>query len=334
MQLKVFLRRLVMSFMSLIISLTIFGTVTYAWFSFATTNILDNLTLNIATGDGFEISLDGINFYRKLPVALIREALGDELKLRDVTSPNGIDFYGGPLGEGQVRENVDYASLTFWFRATAADKRFVYLVDDVSGDIAFDESADGTYVISKGITWRSDATFQYGPDPDDIIYAGGRDVYYGADAIRISFIEVFDKENTLDTRFADELSRFIYDPSGNPERGFGREYGAVAYFRAKRKEDPRIPNLSPEVSYELSKFSDANPYIPLSKVSQVMQLVRSSKRSPEGKTYYMGILKVNIWFEGWDADCFNAIYRDTIRIQLRFKAGRTIDTSDLLENIY
>ena len=61
-----FLRKFNLSIISLVFSVAILGTVTYAWFSFATSNVLDNLSLNITTGDHLEISLDGENYYKKL----------------------------------------------------------------------------------------------------------------------------------------------------------------------------------------------------------------------------------------------------------------------------
>lgn len=324
-----FIRKFSISIMSLIFSFAIFGTVTYAWFSLAKTNVLDNLTINITTGNHLEISLDGVDYYKKLPARLVQEAIGKQLSLKDVTSYDGINFMGGPLKEEEVRPNIDYFSLTFWFRTTAQDKRDVYLVDNVSNDIDFGDEADGTYVVSRGIKWRSDNTFQNGPNPlTDTVYPGQRGMFKGADAIRISFVEEKDKANPYDVRSEDKLIHFIFDPSGDQERGFGKSYGAFAYFKAKRKEDIKIPEVIPDAQYDLTEFSEANPYIPLNSKSRVTKLIDTVDKSPEGKIYYRGKLTVNIWLEGWDADCFSSIYRDTIKVQLRFKAGRSINTSE------
>ena len=322
-----FLRKFNVSIMSLLFSATIFGTVTYAWFSMAKTNILDNLTINITTGEHLEISLDNVNYYKKLPAKVLKEAIGDELALQDVTSSDGINFVGGPLKDGEVRENIDYLSLTFWFRTTARE-RDVYLVDNVSRDVNYGDIADGTYVVSKGINWQADNTFVNGPDAlTDVVYSGQRGMYYGADAIRISFVEEKDETNPHDIRSIDSLRRFIFDPSGNPERGFGKSYGAFAYFKAKRKEDITIPEVIPVTKFNLTEFSEANPYLPLNNDSKVMELIETIDKSSNENTYYRGKVTVNIWLEGWDADCFNAVYTDTIVVQLKFKAGRTVDTS-------
>lgn len=328
-----FLRKFNLSIISLVFSVAILGTVTYAWFSFATSNVLDNLSLNITTGNYLEISLDGENYYKKLPASLIWDTIGTELILKDVTSLDGKNFSGGPLNAGPVRANQDYISLRFWFRTTDAGKRDVYLVDNVSNDIVYEDVADGTYVVSRGINWRADNTFQNGPDPlTDIVRPGQRGIYYGAEAIRISFVEVKDEANPFERRGEDELSSFIFDPSGNPERGYGKPYGAFAYFRAKRKENITIPEVVPEVRYELTKFSAADPYVPFSPTSKVIRLIETVDKNDAGKTYYRGILIVNIWLEGWDADCFASIVRDSIKIQLKFKSGKTFSYSDIINN--
>jgi hypothetical protein len=145
-------------------------------------------------------------------------------------------------------------------------------------------------------------------------------------------VEVKDEANPFERRGEDELSSFIFDPSGNPERGYGKPYGAFAYFRAKRKENITIPEVVPEVRYELTKFSAADPYVPFSPTSKVIRLIETVDKNDAGKTYYRGILIVNIWLEGWDADCFASIVRDSIKIQLKFKSGKTFSYSDIINN--
>ena len=99
-----FFRKFNISLISLVFSVAIFGTVTYAWFSFAKSNILDNLQLNITTGDHLEISIDGVNYYKRLPANEIWRSIGDGLSMKDVTSPDGINFSSGPLKAGVARK--------------------------------------------------------------------------------------------------------------------------------------------------------------------------------------------------------------------------------------
>ena len=71
---------------------SILGTVTYAWFSLAKINQLGNLSVRLVTGDEFQISLDGINFGKKITTEEIERAIGFKAKLSDVTSLDGENF--------------------------------------------------------------------------------------------------------------------------------------------------------------------------------------------------------------------------------------------------
>jgi hypothetical protein len=55
-----------------------------------------------------------------------------------------------------------------------------------------------------------------------------------------------------------------------------------------------------------------------------MELIVSDQKDDKNQTYYVGKVTMNIWLEGWDADCFDAILDDVIRIQLKFRAGKSI----------
>ena len=67
---------------------------------------------------------------------------------RDVTRRDKL--FKRPLKAGVARKNIDYLSLNFWFRTTASDKQDVYLIDNISNDIGYDDFADGTFVVSRG----------------------------------------------------------------------------------------------------------------------------------------------------------------------------------------
>jgi len=320
---KIFIRKFSLSIISLLLTITIFGTVTYAWFTLARINILDNLTLRIYSGDNLEVSLDGENYYKSLPASVLKAAIGDQVKLKDVTTIDGIAFTNGPYGKGEPKANIDYISLTFWLRAISSTRKHVYLVNNVSNETKFGDVTEGTFVVSRGINWRADNTFINGPDlENDIITTGQRMMFYGSEAIRLSFVEEKDENNPLDYRENNELIKFIFDPSGDEERGYGKEYGAISYFKVKTNQEVNIPESFPNNLYNLTAFDESNPYVPLNNDSKIMELIKTIDKDPEGRVYYRGKVRVNIWLEGWDTDCFNSIFNDIIRVQLQFRSGR------------
>lgn len=314
------IRRIYLSFITLIFLGIIFGTVSYAWISLSTINNVDGISLGASVGNELEISLDGINFSNELPAASLTEVFGD-IRLIDVTSLDGKNFQlGGLRPEGPAKENLHYLSFELWFQ-TARPERNIFLINNVSDLVSYDSTMNGTYVVSRGVSWAAKFDFQNGPLPTDIVHRGDRDTYYASETIRIAVNEENDQLNPLDTRTTDELRSFLFDPSGKPERGYGFAYGAHSYFIASSKYYIWLPTEFPEVSYRLTQFSPDNPYIALDDDSQVATMIDSGETNIDGDPIYRAKVRINIWIEGWDADAFDSVENDRVLIQLQFKVA-------------
>ena len=308
------MKKLYISLLTFFLFTIIFGTVTYAWITIATVNNIEGMYLSASTGDELQISTDGYNFSSVLDEEAMLKIFENQ-SLKDVTTLNGIDFYRGGLNRsGAAIVNQDYLSFELWFRTTTQE-RHVYLVNDVSKDISYDITMEGTYFISKGIEWKSNADFLY--DEDDIVRAGETRTYYAKDSIRIGFQEVLDLP--YDQREESLLRTFIYDPSHNPLRGYGSTYGAYSYFISTQVESINIPEEKPQTAYELTKIMEDNPYQALDNQSLITELQPTGSFDQDGDEIYQSKVIVNIWIEGWDADAFNAIFKDYLKIQLQFK---------------
>jgi len=300
----------------------IFGTVTYAWISMASVNSLDGMSLTATSGNELLISLDGITYTRDLPSTALEQLLRD-VALTDVTSVDGINFSRGGLNEGeQVVANSHYVSFELWLQ-TERPEHGIYLVDNVNDIVSFDTTYSGTYVVSRGVTWKSDFNFINGPSLSDMIEKNEERLYFASEAIRISFREIKDLRNPLDTRDPEELKTFLYDPSENEERGYGVSYGAFSYFLISAQVPIETPSQMQNVKYHLSEFDPNNPYQAIDDESLIAILQPSDATSSNGKVLYRGKIVINIWIEGWDADAFNSILNDRIKIQLKFKAAKS-----------
>ena len=281
---------------------------------------LDGLAINATIGNELEVSIDGINFSSELPSVVIQDLL-QGMQLYDVTTLDGIQFKtGGFRKVDDAIPNQHYLSFDLWFRTVRAEKG-LYLINNVNDLVTFDSSMPGTYVISRGVFWMSPVSFINGPDMKDFVERGDIGVYYGSDTIRISVIERKDETNPLDTRNEEELKRFIYDPSENPDRGFGKLYGAYNYFFQTAQYWMDVPREIQQASYRLSAFDPNNPYQALDNESMVGTLIETEDINLDGKTYFRTKVTINIWIEGWDADTFDAIDKDDIKIQLQFKSA-------------
>ena len=311
-----------MSLIALTLVMMIFGTVTYAWITMASVNSLDGMSLTATSGNELLISLDGVTYSRELPSIALENLLQD-VALTDITSHDGINFTRGGLNEGDlIVANQHYVSFELWLQ-TDRPEHEIYLVDNVSKLVTYDTDYSGTYVVSQGVSWKSDFTFINGPTFDQVIEKNEEHIYYASEAVRIAIIEIKDIENEYDQRNQESLRSFIYDPSENSERGYGVTFGAFSYFLASAQIPISPPTQIQDTKYSLSTFDINNPYQAENDDSLVATLQPSDALSSTGKTLYRGKIIVNIWIEGWDADAFNSILNDRIKIQLKFKAAKS-----------
>lgn len=295
-------------------------TVTFAWINLGTISNIDGLGITASSGSELEISIDGENYSSELPSILIQDLIG-EMKLYDVTTLDGINFQtGGFRDVADAIPNEHYLTFDLWFR-TIKNEKNLYLINNVKDLVTFDSNMPGTYVISRGVFWVAPVSFLNGPNVQDLVEKGDLGVYYGSDTIRISVIELNDDTNPMDLRTEDELKRFIYDPSENFDRGYGKLYGAYNYFFQTAQYWMDTPREIQQASYRLSEFDPNNPYQALDNESMVGQMIETEDINIDGKTYYRTKVRINIWIEGWDADTFDAVDKDVVKIQLQFKSA-------------
>ena len=320
------IKKLYMTILSMILLSLTFTTATFAWVSKADTNRVDGLQINLKQDSFLEFSLDGINWSSEITTAQINQIWQDG-RLMDLTSTDGINFIGNriQLVDAELNfegiPNVNYISLELYVR-TVTRYQNVYLVNNVSATSTYDSPPEqGTFVLSKGVTFRSPVTFNLGPD--DIVFENETRTYFAKDAIRISLTEL-KTDNPLDTRDDSELSSFMYDPTENPDRGYAKNYGGVDYLRKSKQVFIQLPNTPQQVIDTLSSFDD-NPYKPLDTKSKVASLIITDQFDSENRPYYLGKFRLNIWVEGWDADSFDAIYEDTLLFRFEFQSAESID---------
>ena len=165
----------------------------------------------------------------KLPNNLLTNLVKNVI-FKDITSTDGINFnYGIRGGSYKAYKNRDYVGIDLYFRTKSRYAHHVYLSNNVSDEVTYDELKPGTFIVSEGRTWKSDITFLYGPD--HIMNEGDIHTYYVSEAIRVSTVEK--PLNDLDDRT--NLKTKIFDLSGN-EEGFGKPYGSYVIILKKKNQ--------------------------------------------------------------------------------------------------
>ena len=299
------MKKIYISMLGLFIAIASVSTISYAWLALTRINIIENLSLTAASDHRLEMSLDGIDYYESIPSEVVLKQVSN-IKFLDVTSFDGINFYKNYSEMKDAEANKDYLSLEFHFRTTSKYTE-IHLSDNILEVLDYDNSPEyGTYITSKGVMWESPITFLY--DKDEYINEGEIRKYYAKDAMRVAFVD-----KNSDARLVN-----ILDLSGNPDRGFGKTYGSVDFLN-KIKNENNIPPAAPNTYYELSEFSLRDP-IATSFNSRIITLELSEDVNGYNQRYYKGSVVMNVWLEGWDADSFDAIYKDRIKMQFMFRA--------------
>jgi hypothetical protein len=297
-------KQIVLGIIGLSFVLFVFGSITYAWVSMAQINNIDNIQMSASAGDELQISLDGVNYHTALP----GDDLTHNMRLKDVTSRDGITFTRGAFSEyGTALAGSDYISFNLYFR-TERPESGLYLVNKPTDEDILENASRGTYVTSAGITFMPQV--HYTEENNELILAHQIKTYYAKDALRLSLSELDENNQVIKT--------LIYDPSENEARGYGKYYGAYSYFIAKTDSHLELPTMIPPTTYRLSQMDPNNPYQALDNTSLVAIMKRNIFQQDDDPFTYATV-RINLWIEGWDADAIDGIIQDILQVQLEFK---------------
>ncbi len=344
-------RKLFISIFTAVFALVTLGATTFAWFTLTTTVSIEEFEAEITSGTGIEVSLNGVRFSSYISTDEIVERIKDEnfgggsIVLDAVTTANGYDQFkvlvipekDNPEDEvvPELRdvEGEKWISFELYFRTpyqSDTQETWVYMLTE-------------SYITSDGFTWISDATF------DDAMYDDGGDPtvhklnegdekeIFACNSLRMSFlthqIDV-EKIGGLDPIGEATETVVIYelDPDIDPSNAWDgnnrldselKSYGSIDYYRVK----------SGVANYDLLEiFSNEEGLLP-DGVLNSSHLVEKSALSGDmtekyaivkldtpdtNNRYYYGVVKVQMWIEGWDPDCYNAIMAADLKIGLSF----------------
>lgn len=313
---KKYYKKIVFFLFATLLAFVTLSTSTLAWFSISQINYLDNLELNIKSDVKMQISLDGQNYYDSINKQMIEEAIGKNIILDDVTTTDGINFES--LKEGSPKR---YLSFNLYFKADFEVADNLYLVDNYSKKYTYDyvkeHEINGTYIISKGVTWTNPVSFNNGGEKE--LPKFSTNTYYASDAMRIGIRELnVNNEylNNPDERTNEELASLIFDPSEDNTRGYAALIGAYDYYKNYNDVTLPLPPIYPNTKYKLSTLLSNG------KMDNDDSKIATFRLGKENNTMYKyASIKVSIWLEGWDADCFDSILGDEAIIQLKFMSA-------------
>lgn len=351
-------RKLFISIFTAVFALVTLGATTFAWFTLTTTVSIEEFQAEITSGTGIEVSLDGQHFSSYISTSEIVTRIKNKnfggpsgsIVLDAVTTATGYDQFKVlviPEKENPDDEvvpelrNVEGEKWIFfelYFRTpyqSDTQETWVYMLTE-------------SYITSKGFTWISDATFNDamyddgGGPTEHILNVGDTKEIFACNSLRMSFQTYqIDKDRIggLDPIGEATETVVIYelDPDIEPSNSWDgnnrldselKPYGSIDYYRVKSgvsdydlleifsdEEGQQLEGLLPEVvlnSDHLVEKSELNG--DMTGKYAIVKLATPDKNN----RYYYGVVKVQMWIEGWDPDCYNAIMAADLKIGLSF----------------
>ena len=319
---KTLSKKALLSILSLVLTFVALGATTFAWFSLGTTATVNPFDVEVKGSEGLEIQFgNDTSWYTTINSELMAEYIEElvtaarlsndnKFVMDAVTSVDGkqfftYDFNGTSLQHISPNQlavaNKDYLSLTFKLR-TSAKKAINLTTLDVTG-------SGGSWLPDQNFTLAKDSTPITAINPDDAV-EGDRIATDLADALRVSFVVgtedaiVFEKEedttNTSGT-LAEEGGNFI---------------GAFEYF-AKRTgyyANNQI-TLTPQTGWDPDITLDENYF-----GQNITKLLFAAPTADleVGESYYNYTVTINVWFEGYDNEAFDAVLEQFVSIALAF----------------
>lgn len=326
---------------ALIMAIAMATTTTLAWFSLNQEAAVDDFNIQIGTDQGLMISADGKNFYSTLTSEHIDgvydRVYDDEVneygfRLTPVTLKleNTNDFI---LNDGNFvfqkinnnRNHLNYTTENFFVDAvpyasstpTTGDYfvMTLYFRSDADMDVymrkAQIESAVGQYTAT-GEAQTVPASL-IGTDmntySNDANYLGGAKSFIDENDLLLA-----DKYITAEAKNAMRLgvvgaNTYVINP--NPNSGYNVGNFAQAFYNAHgRYNTTDYQYMQDAYVYESNKVISDDAYAN----TKICELEENADSS-----FYEGSIKVFIWLDGTDGDCFDSVKTDIIRTWMRFE---------------
>jgi len=301
------MRKLSISILAVVFAVVAMGATTFAWFTITNTAKINQFEVEVTAGSGFEIAVTNVGgapsaWKSTITKAEVEAAIGNVV-LKDLTSTDGATFY--PISEIGVDVNGTddyklgdavtdgYAEFDIHFRSKAA------------GTVKL--NMEETNITSTGKTKVADVAFDEAYTGGDSFTATSDVLAYAMNAARMAIIE----SDTLKVIL--EKAGATLNTAGTLDNtvGFGTAHakGALAYYIAKNQIDTTGMDLSGlGTGPNTEKFGDT---VYTTKIADIA--------TGPSNEWYTGKITVRIWLEGWDAECLNVIFSDTLEVKIQFE---------------
>jgi len=294
------MRKLSISILAVVFAVIAMGATTYAWFTLTNTTTVDQFDVDVTTAEGIELSMDnGVTWSSVITNTQFNAGLTAQSK----TKP-ALTAVASVTGDANFKVLTNLPSAgegTFDVAAAGTHYlEFNIMVRTTTGGQPIFLSNANTAITSNPIEWLVDKTFT--PVSGGEVIVPGAAVTYTvnpADAVRISFDE--------DATHVFETAAVGTNTTG---QSFDWSFGALNYYQSdKGYVSPTNPvNNADNVGATYTLHTLGTPYL--------TKVATTSATATNG--YYQTTITVRIWLDGWDAQCYNAIFGGQLAVKIGF----------------
>ena len=301
-------RKLTIAVIALVFAVVSLSTSTYAWFTMSNEATIEAFETDVKAGEGIEIAITTGNvvgdaqwYTGNVPTDAIQAVVNPNKTLKfDALSPtsfsySGISFEDIDQQPVVVSDDVPQGWVQFYVHIKAADTGIIYI--------------DEMNFSSVSKSWTVDAPFTVAANNGVDLAVNSTIEYKVENAARVSICKsdnsylVFEKdaENYVPAVTGDNPKAA---QAGNTE-GFGSNTkGALQYYNEKNTAE-YVTKATVYNHTQLSSLTDTADSVVRTELSAVTKDVPVT-------------FLVTAWIEGWDAECLNAIFAQTLSVNMMF----------------
>jgi hypothetical protein len=293
-------RKLLLAVLTVVLTVVTLGTTTFAWFTLTNTSVIQSFDVDIIGDSGIQMALatfdtlpEELEWKETLTapevLAFIVAEFGATFVLNHVSSTDGVNFVGLGIGAPGGSTSSGYLELPIHFRSEDVDQ------------ISWTQIS----LTSGSASWRTPIEFT--DSKTNLRIANSTFNVDAADAMRIS---VTGDIATVSTTIAYEnpISATNTVLGEQDDSDLTTANGAVSYYFNSTATYPGGIDLVNTVATITS----------LGAGEHVLDLTGGQALIHENE--YYGRITIRIWFEGWDAESYNALLSRTITTRFQFEA--------------
>lgn len=307
-------KKLLVSVFTLMIAVVAVATTTYAWFTMGTTTNVSNIGMGVQSAEGLMIRVESVNgdaysdgdslYEWRTAVDLSTVFTSTNTLLQPVSMANRLSAPTGTVANKLYSLGFDASNAVTYTEATEGYIEIVFGFYSMTAlNVRFETitpEAVGSYSFTTPVGYAGSGDF------DGTTYSKGDAISNTrlANAIRIA--------TTTGASDYSIINPLAYD-SGIDEYG---TWAGAAYSFFNATNSIPFTSAPAEYTYDITGADQAAAI-------EALQARTLTTLSGDSSAGYFGTVKVLIWLEGWDADCFNPVILDKANLNFQFTGVAT-----------